>query len=585
MMRNPRSISRRSLGAIEGNAMNAFRDDIIQFLKSRLPLDETELRWAIEVPPSVQLGDYAFPCFALAKALRKSPQAIAAELAAAFQPTALVTEARTSGPYVNFFVDRVAFSRAGLGAIIAQDIRYGQSAEGKGKTVVIDFSSPNIAKPFGVGHLRSTVIGNALYRIFDHLGYRVVRVNHLGDWGTQFGKLIVAYKRWGNEADLTAHAIQTLYDLYVRFHSEVETQPELDDEARGWFKRLEEGDTEARAIWQRFRDLSLREFSRIYERLGISFDSQAGESFYEPYLEQTIERIRQTGLATVSDQALIVDLQAYNMPPCLLRKKDEATLYATRDLAAAMYRHETYGFWKMLYVVGADQRLHFQQVFKVLELMGSVWAKDCVHVDFGLIRFNDEKMGTRRGNIIFLEDVLDRAVELAEQIVHEKNPDLPRKHQVAEAVAIGAVIFTDLSTRRVKDVNFEWEKVLTFEGETGPYLQYTHARACSVLRKADQPVRVDADCSPLIQDDEFELVRLLTDYPAILSRAAQHFEPFFVTDYLLTLSERFNKYYHNYRILTDDAAVREARLLLVNGVQTVIQSGLNMLGINAPQEM
>jgi arginyl-tRNA synthetase len=565
--------------------MNAFRDDIIQFLKSRVPLDEAELQRAIEVPPSVQLGDYAFPCFPLAKILRKAPQAVAAELATAFQPTALVNEARATGPYVNFFVDRVAYSRVGLGDIIAQDTRYGQSEEGAAKTVVIDYSSPNIAKPFGVGHLRSTVIGNALYRIFDHLGYRVVRVNHLGDWGTQFGKLIVAFKRWGNEADLTTHAIQTLYNLYVRFHSEVETQPVLDDEARGWFKRLEEGDPEARAIWQRFRDLSLQEFSRLYERLGIGFDSQAGESFYEPHLEPTIERIRQAGLVAVSDQALIVDLQPYNMPPCLLRKKDEATLYATRDLAAAMYRQDTYGFWKMLYVVGADQRLHFQQVFKVLELMGFPWAKDCVHVDFGLIRFNDEKMGTRRGNIIFLEDVLDRAVELAEQIVHEKNPTLPNKHDVAEAVGIGAVIFTDLSTRRVKDVNFEWEKVLTFEGETGPYVQYTHARACSVLRKAHQSVRADADCSPLTQDDGFDLVRLLTDYPAVLRRAAEHYEPFFVTDYLLTLSERFNKYYHNYRILTDDPAVREARLLLVKGVQTVIHSGLHVLAIKAPEEM
>jgi arginyl-tRNA synthetase len=565
--------------------MNAFRDDIIQFLKSRVPLDEAELQRAIEVPPSVQLGDYAFPCFPLAKILRKAPQAVAAELATAFQPTALVNEARATGPYVNFFVDRVAYSRVGLGDIIAQDTRYGQSEEGAAKTVVIDYSSPNIAKPFGVGHLRSTVIGNALYRIFDHLGYRVVRVNHLGDWGTQFGKLIVAFKRWGNEADLTTHAIQTLYNLYVRFHSEVETQPALDDEARGWFRRLEEGDPEARAIWQRFRDLSLQEFSRLYERLGIGFDSQAGESFYEPHLEPTIERIRQAGLVAVSDQALIVDLQPYNMPPCLLRKKDEATLYATRDLAAAMYRQDTYGFWKMLYVVGADQRLHFQQVFKVLELMGFPWAKDCVHVDFGLIRFNDEKMGTRRGNIIFLEDVLDRAVELAEQIVHEKNPTLPNKHDVAEAVGIGAVIFTDLSTRRVKDVNFEWEKVLTFEGETGPYVQYTHARACSVLRKAHQSVRADADCSPLTQDDGFDLVRLLTDYPAVLRRAAEHYEPFFVTDYLLTLSERFNKYYHNYRILTDDPAVREARLLLVKGVQTVIHSGLHVLAIKAPEEM
>jgi arginyl-tRNA synthetase len=565
--------------------MNAFRDHIVQYLTSRVPLDEVEIQRAIEVPPSIELGDYAFPCFPLAKSLRKAPQAIATELAAAFQPTALIKEARAAGPYVNFFVDRVAYTRAGLGAILAQGSGYGRSTEGVGKTVVIDYSSPNIAKPFGVGHLRSTVIGNALYRIHEHLGYRLIRINHLGDWGTQFGKLIVAFKRWGNDTDLTTHAIQTLYDLYVRFHTEVETHPELDDEARGWFKRLEDGDPEARAIWQRFRDLSLREFERIYERLGISFDSQAGESFYEPYLDQTIERIRQAGLVSVSEEALIIDLHPYNMPPCLLRKKDEATLYATRDLAAAMYRQETYGFSKMLYVVGADQRLHFQQVFKVLELMGLPWAKDCVHVDFGLIRFHDEKMGTRRGNIIFLEDVLDRAVDLAEQIVHEKNPDLPNKRQVAEAVGIGAVIFTDLSTRRVKDVNFEWEKVLTFEGETGPYVQYTHARACSVLRKAEQPLRPDVDYGPLTEDEAFDLVRLLTDYPAVLRRAVEGYEPFMVTDYLLTLSERFNKYYHNHRILTDDAAVREARLCLVKGVQSVIASGLTMLGIKAPEEM
>lgn len=565
--------------------MNAFLDDIVQFLKGHVPVAEAALSQAIEVPPSIQLGDYAFPCFPLAKVLRKAPQAIAAELAAAFQPTALVKEARASGPYVNFFVDRVAYSRAGLGTILNEGVGYARSAEREGKTVVIDYSSPNIAKPFGVGHLRSTVIGNALYRIYDHLGYRVIRINHLGDWGTQFGKLIVAFKCWGDETNLATHAIQTLYDLYVRFHSEVETSPELDDEARVWFKRLEDGDPEARAIWQRFRDLSLQEFSRIYERLGISFDSLAGESFYEPYLDQTIERIRQAGLVSFSDQALIVDLRPYNMPPCLLRKKDEATLYATRDLAAAIYRHTTYGFWKMLYVVGADQRLHFQQVFKILELMGFPWANDCVHVDFGLIRFNDEKMGTRRGNIIFLEDVLDRAVELAEQIVHEKNPTLPNKHEVAEAVGIGAVIFADLSTRRVKDVNFEWEKVLTFEGQTGPYVQYTHARACSVLRKANQPVRADADCTPLTQDEAFDLVRILADYPAVLRRAAESYEPFFVTDYLLTLSERFNKYYHNYRILTDDALVREARLLLVKGVQIVIQSGLSLLSIKAPEEM
>ena len=565
--------------------MNAFVDDLVQFLKSRLQLDAAELRRSIETPPSIQLGDYAFPCFPLAKTLRKAPQAIAAELASSFQPTTLLRAARPAGPYVNFFVDRVAYSQMGLAAIVEQDAAYGRSQEGVGKTVVIDYSSPNIAKPFGVGHLRSTVIGNALSRIYAHLGYGVRRINHLGDWGTQFGKLIVAFRRWGNEAELASHAIQTLYELYVRFHAEVETQPELDEEARVWFKRLEDGDPEARAIWQRFRELSLQEFARLYDRLGIGFDEQAGESFYEPYLEPTIERLRQAGLATVSDQALIVDLRPYNMPPCLLRKKDEATLYATRDLAAAIYRYETYEFAKMLYVVGSDQRLHFQQIFKVLELMGFPWAKDCVHVDFGLIKFNAEKMGTRRGNIIFLEDVLDRAVELAEQIVHEKNPALANKHEVAEAVGIGAVVFADMSTRRIKDVNFEWEKVLTFEGETGPYVQYTHARACSVLRKANQPVQTDVDCTPLTPDEDFALVRLLVDYPAVLRRAAEHYEPFFVTDYLLTLAEAFNKYYHNYRILTDDTRLREARLLLVKAVQVILHSGLHMLGIKALEEM
>ncbi len=565
--------------------MNAFVDDLVQFLKSRLQLDAAELRRSIEIPPSIQLGDYAFPCFPLAKTLRKAPQAIAVELASSFQPTTLLREARATGPYVNFFVDRVAYSQMGLAAIVEQDAAYGRSEEGVGKTVVIDYSSPNIAKPFGVGHLRSTVIGNALSRIYAHLGYGVMRINHLGDWGTQFGKLIVAFRRWGNEAELASHAIQTLYELYVRFHTEVETQPELDEEARVWFKRLEDGDPEARAIWQRFRELSLQEFARIYDRLGIGFDLQAGESFYEPYLEPTIERLRQAGLATVSEQALIVDLRPYNMPPCLLRKKDEATLYATRDLAAAIYRYETYKFAKMLYVVGSDQRLHFQQVFKVLGLMGFPWAKDCVHVDFGLIKFNAEKMGTRRGNIIFLEDVLDRAVELAEEIVHEKNPTLANKHEVAEAVGIGAVVFADMSTRRLKDVNFEWEKVLTFEGETGPYVQYTHARACSVLRKANQPVQIDVDCTPLTPDEDFALVRLLVDYPAVLRRAAEHYEPFFVTDYLLTLAEAFNKYYHNYRILTDETRLREARLLLVKGVQAILHSGLHMLGIQALEEM
>ncbi|RMF83772.1 MAG: arginine--tRNA ligase, partial [Nitrospinota bacterium] len=443
--------------------MKKFLTAIVQLLQPHVPLSAEEIERTLELPPDPQMGDYGFPCFSLARHWKKAPAQIAAELAQRLQPTPLIPTIRPLGPYLNFFLHRPTVIQEVLEEISAQGAAYGQSKEGEGKTVIVEFSSPNIAKPFGVGHLRSTVIGHALHHIYQALGYQTIRINHLGDWGTQFGKLIVAYKTWGKEEVLQANPIRVLYDLYVRFHEEAEQNPALEDEARTWFKRLEDGDPEARRIWQWFNELSLKEFQRIYDRLGISFDYYTGESFYNTMLEDLVRRIQEAGLARYSEGALIVDLTPYNMPPLLLKKRDEATLYATRDLAAAEYRYRTFHFDKMLYVVGADQKLHFQQFFKVLELMGYDWVKRCVHVDFGLVKFNDEKMGTRRGNIIFLEEVLDKAVALAQSIIEEKNPHLEKKREVAEQVGIGAVIFADLSSRRTKDVQFQWERVLNFD--------------------------------------------------------------------------------------------------------------------------
>lgn len=565
--------------------MKQFIDDIVTLLQAHVPFAPDELEQMLELPPDPTMGDYGFPCFPLAKQWRQAPSKIAETLAQNMQPTALISDIRPLGPYVNFFLNKQALIGWVLNEVVQQAEAYGQSTEGKGKTVIVEFSSPNIAKPFGVGHLRTTVIGNALHRIYQALGYHTIRINHLGDWGTQFGKLIVAYKMWGQEQTLQANPIQVLYELYVRFHTEAEHNPALEDQARLWFKRLEEGDEEARQIWQWFKDLSLKEFQRIYDRLRISFDYTTGESFYNTMMADSIARIQAAGLAKQSEGALIVDLTPYNMPPLLLKKRDEASLYATRDLTAAEYRYRTFHFDKMLYVVGADQKLHFQQFFKVLELMGYAWAKQCVHVDFGLIKFQDEKMGTRKGNIIFLEEVLDKAVNLAEAIIEEKNPHLEKKREVAEQIGIGAVIFANLSSRRTKDINFQWERVLNFEGETAPYIQYTHARACSVLRKYGQTLPEKADYTLLSTAEEFQLCKLLGFFSKTLQQAAEAYEPYYISSYLIQLAELFNGYYHHNRILTDDPALRDARILLTSAVRQGLSNGLQLLGIEAPEEM
>jgi arginyl-tRNA synthetase len=565
--------------------MNRFVEEIVGLISKGTSLPKDEVRDLVEVPPDQKLGDYAFPCFVLSKKLRKAPNQIAGELALRLKATDLIEEISAVGPYVNFRVDKAKQAEFVLARIFDEGGDYGSSDEGKGKTIVIDFSSPNIAKPFGIGHIRTTVIGNALYHIFRKLGYDVVRINHLGDWGTQFGKVILAYKMWGDEKELLKDPISTLYDLYVRFHNEADREPRLEEEARAWFKKLEDGDEEATGLWKKFRDYSLQEFNRVYEMLDIGFDSWPGESFYNEFMDKTIDEIKAKGLAEMSQDALIVDLEQFNLPPCLLKKKDEATLYATRDIAAAIYRHDTYKFHKSLYVVGSAQSLHFRQVFKVLELMGYEWAKDCVHVDFGWIKFRQEMMSTRKGNIVLLEDVLIKSMELARKIIEEKNPELENKEEVAKEVGIGAVIFADLSTRRNKDIDFDWDQVLSFDGETAPYVQYTHARLCSLQRKYGRPVSKKIEYGTFSTDEERALLKLLEDFPRKVTSSAEACEPAFICSHLIDLCSTFNRFYQKQRIITEDRDQTAARMLLVKALQITTKGGLSLLGIKAPERM
>ncbi|MBS4030460.1 MAG: arginine--tRNA ligase [Clostridiales bacterium] len=564
--------------------MQTFRDEIINLLSGLLSVDRQQVEDDLETPPNPELGDFAFPCFKLAKQFKNSPAKIATDLAEKLPVGELFERVEARGPYINFFCSRKKLAELTVAAVLGEESRYGRLPLGDGKTVVIDFSAPNIAKPFGVGHLRSTVIGNSLYRIFNALGYRSVGINHLGDWGTQFGKLIVAYLTWGEDERLEENPITYLYELYVRFHREAEANPSLEEEARAWFKKLEDGDRQAQKLWQRFRDLSLTEFKRIYAILNVSFDSYQGESFYNEMLDDTVNAVEEQGLARLSEGALIVELEQEGMPPCLLRKQDGATLYATRDLCAAIYRQQMYQFDRMLYVVGADQALHFQQVFTVLKKMGHGWAQNCLHIPFGLIRFKEGKMSTRQGTLVFLEDVLDRATELAGQIIREKNPSLENKAEVARQVGVGAVIFGDLSNDRVKDIEFDWEKILDFSGETAPYIQYSHARICSILRKAGS--RSDSfDAGLLVSEEEQVVIRSLARFSDAIVRASETYKSSIVARYLIDLARDFNKFYHQCPVIQAEENMRDARLALIDAVRQVLVNGLWLLGIDAPKEM
>lgn len=537
----------------------------------------------LENPKSAEHGDIAFPAFALAKAFRKAPQQIATELGETVH-SPIVEKIEVVGPYLNFFLNKKEVSAAVLKEILEKGPHYGDADIGGNRNVPIDMSSPNIAKPISMGHLRSTVIGNALANILTKVGFNPIKINHLGDWGTQFGKLIVGYKLWGSEEAVKKDPIVELLRLYVKFHEEAEEKPELDDEAREWFKKLEDGDQEAQQLWKWFREESLKEFNHVYERLNITFDSFNGEAFYNDKMQEVMELLEEKNVLTVNDGATIVDLEKYNLNPALIKKSDGATLYITRDLAAAIYRKRTYDFAMSLYAVGNEQSNHFKQLKAVLKEMGYDWADDMHHIPFGLITQGGKKLSTRKGKIVLLEEVLDDAVASALEQIEEKNTDLPNKEIIADQVGIGAVVFHDLKNDRLNNFDFTIEEVVRFEGETGPYVQYTRARAMSILRKsgiAGIDTTVDY---PLDDAYSWEIIKLLESYPDDVQRAYEKFEPSVIAKHAIHLAQAFNKYYANSKVLADDAQ-KPARLALVQSVATILKEDLRLLGVQAPDQM
>ncbi len=555
-----------------------------------LDMEREQIYQLLELPPNRELGDVAFPCFTLAKALRSSPQAIAEDLATRINADSANNQVKTrsTGPYLNFYFERAPYAlelleRINTGESTNGESTYGNSTEGNGQTIVVDFSSPNIAKPFSLPHLRSTMIGNAIINLYKALGYTTVGINHLGDWGTQFGKEIVAYKLWGNDEMIRTNPIQELVSLYVRFHEEVEERPELEDEARQWFKRLEDGDEEAVRLWQWFVEESIKEFEKIYRLLGVEFDHYMGESFYNDKMERVLSELREKNLLVESEGALVVEL-GEDQPPAIIQKQDGSSIYATRDLAAALYRKDTFDFTKVFYVVGNEQKLHFEQVFAVLKKMGYDWAKDLLHVPFGLMLFEGKKMSTRQGRIVLLEEVLRESIEKADKIIEEKNPDLTDRAEVAESVGVGAIIFNDLKNNRLHEVNFSWAEALNFEGETGPYIQYSYARIQSLIRRSGVDVSELGKVSGeyLTGKASWDLLYLLGQYPETIRRAAERLEPSVLARYLLDLATTFNQFYHQERVLTDNEAERDAKLALTNATAKTLQHGLKILGLKSP---
>ena len=545
-------------------------------------LDQDAILNLLEQPKSSELGDIAFPAFSLAKTERKAPQIIAADIAEKID-TAHFDKVVATGPYVNFFLSKAEISGQVIKEVIKDGADYGQQNEGNGKNVTIDLSSPNIAKPFSVGHLRSTVIGDALSNIFRKIGYNTIKINHLGDWGKQFGLLMVAYKKWGSQEAVEANPIDELLKLYVRINAEIENDPSLDEEGRLWFKKLEDGDPEATELWQWFRDESLTEFNRIYELLGVEFDSLNGEAFYNDKMDEGIQILEEKGLLQESKGASIVDLEDFNLPPAMIKKSDGATLYITRDIATAIYRARTYNFVKNVYVVGQEQANHFRQLKAVLKKMGFDWSDDMIHVDFGLVTKNRQKLSTRKGNIILLEPTLLEAISRAKSQIEAKNPDLENKEAVARAVGVGAVKFYDLKTDRRNGYDFDLEAMVSFEGETGPYIQYAYARIQSILRKANfQP---DAAATYSLNDPEsWEIIKLLQDFGRVVKRAADNYEPSLIAKYAISLAQAFNKYYAHTRIL-DESPERDSRLALSYSTAVVLKEALRLLGVEAPEKM
>ena len=545
-------------------------------------LDQDAILNLLEQPKSSDLGDIAFPAFSLAKVERKAPQAIAADIAEKIDQSAFEKVVAT-GPYVNFFLDKSKISDQVIKSVIEAGADYGQQDEGHGGNITIDLSSPNIAKPFSVGHLRSTVIGDALSNIFRKMGYNTIKINHLGDWGKQFGLLMVAYKKWGSKEAVEANPIDELLKLYVRINAEIENDPALDEEGRLWFKKLEDGDPEATELWQWFRDESLVEFNRIYKLLGVEFDSLNGEAFYNDKMDEAVQILEEKGLLKESKGASIVELDDVNLPPAMIKKSDGATLYITRDIATAIYRARTYNFVKNIYAVGQEQSNHFRQLKAVLKKMGFDWSDDMIHVDFGLVTKNRQKLSTRKGNIILLEPTLQEAISRAKAQIEEKNPELENKEEVAHAVGVGAVKFYDLKTDRRNGYDFDLEAMVSFEGETGPYVQYAYARIQSILRKANFTPSADATYS-LSDPESWEIIKLLQDFSRVVKRAAENYDPSLIAKYAINLAQAFNKYYAHTRIL-DESPERDSRLALSYSTAVVLKEALRLLGVDAPEKM
>ena len=550
-------------------------------LFSPAELSATELATMLEYPPDGAMGDLALPCFKLSKSLRRSPMEIASRLAETLSHPAFASIEAVGG-YLNFKKDASAFAARVVNTVLSVGDTYGAPTVGEGKTVVLDYSSPNVAKPFHIGHLGTTVIGHSLKLLHEFAGYKCIGINHLGDWGTQFGKLIVAYKKWGNREEIEEKEIDALVALYVRFHAEAENDPSLNDEARAAFARLEQHDEESMALWRWFIEISLREYNKTYRMLGISFDSYNGESFYTDKMPKQIEKIREAGILEIDDGASVVNLEKWNMPPCLILKRDGSTLYPTRDIAAAVYRKETYDFEKCIYVTSAGQCLHFAQWFKVLEMMGYPWYKGLVHVPYGTVSIGGEKLATRTGNVILLKDLFAQAIEKVKGIMKEKNTSAG--DDVAEKVGVGAIIFYYLSNNRMRDINFVMEDALSFDGNTGPYAQYTYARTCSLLEKANG---AGTEAKPIaMTDEEAELARVLSRFPETVSAALAEYEPSVVTRYILELCAAFNRFYHECQILSaTDAAVKENRLAFTRATKTVLGRALSLICMPTPEKI
>lgn len=562
--------------------------DYKHYIAERIPVQgasQEEIAEAIAVPPDSGMGDFALPCFKFARLLRKSPVQIAEELRASYKTDEVISEVSAVNGYLNFRVNKRGLASEVLVRISSEGERYGASDAGKGKTVCIDYSSVNIAKPFHIGHLSTTVLGGALYRIFNFLGYRTVGINHLGDYGTQFGKLISAYTRWGDKETVERGGIRALNELYVRFHREAETDPALEDEARAYFKKIEEGDAECLKLFDWFKELTLKDVDKIYSLLGIKFDSYAGESFYQDKMQPVVDELREKGLLTESRGAQIVDLEPYGMPPCLILKSDGSSLYATRDMAAAIYRKQTYNFDQCLYVVAYQQNLHFKQFFKVLELMGKEWAKDLVHVAYGMVSLEDGAMATRKGNVVFLEDVIAKCVEKAYRVIDEKNPELENKEDVAQKVGVGAVVFGALYNNKIKDIVFSYEKALNFDGETSVYVQYTCARAASVLAKAGAAELPFEELTVEPVQTEFELLKALGEFPETVQAAANAYEPSFIARFCVDVAQKFNKFYFDCKILQAEEETKRFRLAVTRATLVTLTNALGLLGIGVPDKM